>query len=379
MKQTHPFVFLALVGVAAFPACSSSNKAAGGTDGGGGGDTSGGGDTAGPNITSHNMPYPTIGSIQAVAGKEAALNAVVAMDSKLEKLAEGFTWSEGPLWVPSKSMLLFTDVPQDTIYKWEEGKGVSVWMKPAGCFSAECRTLPEPGANGLMMDKSGALIMCQHGERRLAKLANFDNPTAAQTVVADKYMGKRFNSPNDLVQHSRGDIFFTDPPYGLGTQNTEDPKKEITFQGVYRIDTAGMIHVVSETMERPNGIALSPDQTKLYVANSHGPNPIWMEFTLDANLQKTAEKVLFDATQWIASSKTEGGNDGIAIDTMGNIFATGPGGVLILDPAGNHLGTIMTTQKTANAKFGGADNKTLYVTAGPFLTRIRTVNAGLKL
>ena len=392
MNNTLRFLSLALVGVAAFPACSSSNSAAkdagtGGAGTGGAGGTGGGGtdaavtDTGGGDammgIKSNTAPYPTIGSIEKL---DPELDMVIAATAKIDVLADGFVWSEGPLWVPTKNFLLFTDVPKDTIYKWQEGQGVSVWLSPAGCLSAGCKSLPEPGANGLTLDKDGGLLMCQHGERRVAKLASIDMPNAAQTVVVDKYMGKPFNSPNDLVVHKSGSIFFTDPPYGSMTQMPTDPAlvppAGIGFLGVYRWDPATMmLSVIDDKVDRPNGIAFSPDQTKLYVASSDDVKPIWMEYTLNATLGVASSKVFFDAKTLPASTPPRvGGNDGIAVDAKGYIFATGPGGVLIFNPAGKHLGNILTTERTSNNKLGGADGKTLFMTADRYLLRVQTLN-----
>lgn len=401
MKHTHWFLSLVLVGLAAFPACSSSNSAAkdagtGGAGTGGTGGTGGGTDASGTDVSgtdasatdtggadamvvkSNTAPYPTIGSIDRL---DPELDMVIAPTAKIDVLADGFVWSEGPLWVPSKSFLLFTDVPKDTIYKWQEGMGVSVWLSPAGCLSAGCKTLPEPGANGLTLDKDGGLLMCQHGERRVAKLASIDTPNAAQMVVVDKYMGKPFNSPNDLIVHKGGSIFFTDPPYGSMTQTHTDPAlvppAGIGFLGVYRWDPATtMLSVIDETVKRPNGIAFSPDQTKLYVASSDDVEPIWMEYILNpTTLAVVSKKIFFDArTLPVATPPRVGGNDGIAVDAKGYIFATGPGGVLIFNPAGKHLGTILTTERTSNNKFGGADGKTLFMTADRYLLRIQTLN-----
>ena len=205
------------------------------------------------------------------AASSPGFDQLVPTEAKLEKLAEGFDWTEGPVWVKKGGYLLFSDIPPNTIYKWQEGKGLSVFMKPAG-YHGDRTDMKEPGTNGLAINKRGELVMCQHGNRRIAKLASLTRPQGKQVALAEKYDGKRFNSPNDLVFHSSGDLFFTDPPYGLAKQ-MEDKEKDIPFQGVYRLDTKGKVHLLHDKMERPNGIGLSPDEKTLYVANSHGPRP----------------------------------------------------------------------------------------------------------
>ena len=326
-------------------------------------------------VKSHSAPYPTFGSISRL---DSTVDSLIPAEAKLEKLAEGFEWTEGPVWVKGKGKadgyLLFSEIPLNTIYKWQEGKGVSVFMRPAG-YHGERTDMKEPGTNGLMINKKGELVMCQHGNRRIARLASLARPAGKQIPVAEKYDGKRFNSPNDLVQHASGDIFFTDPPYGLAKQ-MEDKEKEIPFQGVYRLDTKGKVHLVSDQMERPNGIGLAPDGKTLYVANSHGPRPIIMAFEVKADRTTGPGRMFFNgAALKEKNPDLKGAFDGMAVDKAGNLFATGPGGVLIISPEGKHLGTVMTGEATANCKFGG-DGKSLYITADMYLARIVTSTAG---
>ncbi len=327
-------------------------------------------------VKSLTAPYPTFGSIERV---DPGLDALIAADAKIEKLAEGFDWAEGPVWVPSKKKgggyLLFSDIPPNSIYRWEEGKGVSLFLRPAG-YHGERSDMKEPGTNGLALNKKGELVMCQHGNRRIAKLASLAKPHGKQIALAEKFDGKRFNSPNDLVFHPSGDLFFTDPPYGLAKQ-MDDKEKEIPFQGVYRLDGKGQVHLLHSDLERPNGIGLSPDGKILYVANSHKPRPIIMAFDVKADRSLENGRIFFNGTDLIAKYPDRKGSfDGLAVDKGGNLFATGPGGVLVITPAGKRLGTIMTGQATANCKFGG-DGTTLYMTADMILARVPTTTRGL--
>jgi gluconolactonase len=328
-------------------------------------------------IKSLSAPYPAFGSIERL---DPALDKLIPPDAKIEKLAEGFDWVEGPVWVKEKKggYLLFSDIPPNAIYKWSEGKGISLFMKPAGCH-ADCDALKEPGTNGLAVDKKGHLIMNEHGDRRIARLASLTQPNGKQIALAEKYDGKRLNSPNDLVIHSSGDIFFTDPPYGRTKKDpakaNEMPEKELAFQGVYRLDGKGKVTLLHDGLERPNGITLSPDQKTLYVANSHPPRPIWMAFDVKADRTLANGRVFFDATALIAKTKRAGMPDGMKADKHGNLFATGPGGVLVFSPEGKHLGTLLTGQATANVAFGD-DGSTLYIMADGIVARVKTATKG---
>jgi gluconolactonase len=328
-------------------------------------------------VKAHGAPYPTFGSIERL---DPALDRLLPADAKLETLAEGFDWSEGPIWVKEGRYLLFSDVPQNVIYKWADGKGVSVFMKPSGDHGGHTE-LKEPGSNGLTIDKKGRLLLCAHGDRRVARLPSLAAPNGKQVPIAEKYQGKRLNSPNDLIVHSSGDVFFTDPPYGL--VKTSDPpgpdinprEKELPYQGVYRVDGKNRVHLLYDGLERPNGLGLSPDEKTLYVANSHPPRPIWMAFEVRPDRTLGTGRIFFDAAPVVASTKRSGLPDGLKIDKQGNVFATGPGGILVFSPQGKHLGTILTGQPTANCAFGD-DGSTLYITADMLLARIKTSTKG---
>lgn len=315
-------------------------------------------------ITSLPSPYPATGSIERL---DPALDAVLSSDATIEKLAEGFNWSEGPVWIAGKKELLFSDVPENRVYRWKEGAGISVYLEPSG-FTGEKYEGRERGSNGLTVNQQGQLALCQHGDRRVA-LLNADGKSF-KTLV-DRWEGKRFNSPNDLCFDRAGNLFFTDPPYGL----PKDIPQETDFCGVYRLSTDGKLTLLSRELERPNGIALSVDEKTLYVANSHGPRPIIMAYALQADGSAGAGKVFWDSTDLISRTKRRGGMDGLKVDAKGNLWATGPGGVLIISPEGKHLGSILTGRATANCAFGG-DGHTLYITADEALLRVKTKTTG---
>jgi gluconolactonase len=308
--------------------------------------------------------YPTFGKIDRF---DPAFDKLVPPDAKLEKLAEGFVWSEGPVWIRDGGYLVFSDVPKNTAFKWKEGEGISVFLKPSG-YSGSTARGDEPGSNGLTVDSQGRLVLCQHGDRRVARLEK----DRTQTTLADKYLGKRLNSPNDLVYKSNGDLYFTDPPYGLKGEN-QDPKKELPYNGVYRLSKNGELTLLTSELTYPNGIALSPDEQTLYVAVSDPKQAIWMAYDVLPDGTIANGRVFFDAT-----SRVKEGNgvpDGLKVDKVGNVFATGPGGVFVFSPAGKHLGTIDTGQPTANCAWGD-DGSTLYIMANHYLSRIKTSTVG---
>jgi gluconolactonase len=333
-------------------------------------------DGGAPAPVSHPAPHPTFGSVERL---DPALDALIPAGAKLENLAEGFDWIEGPVWVKKGGYLLFSEIPLNLIYRWSEHEGVSVFMKPSGDHGGHT-DLKEPGTNGLAIDRKGNLVMCEHGDRRVARLASWAQPSGKQIPVADRYQGKRFNSPNDLVVHSSGDIFFTDPPYGLGRKSdpagSEPQGRELSFQGVFRVDPRGKVSLVYDGLERPNGIGLSPDEKILYVANSFGKRPIWMAFDLAADRSASNGRVFFDAAPIVARTGRRGGPDGFKVDVHGNLFASGPGGIVIISPQGKHLGTILTGLATPNCAFGD-DGSTLYIMADTTLARIKTTTRGL--
>lgn len=318
---------------------------------------------------------PTASGIAAEVGKtigeierlDPAFDALVPADAKMEIIAEGLDWCEGPLWVSADGgFLIFADIPPNVIYRWDAKSGQSVYLQPAG-YTGSAPRGGESGTNGSTLDAAGRLVLCQHGDRRLARMdAPLDKPAATYVTVADKHDGKRFNSPNDAVTHSSGAIYFTDPPYGL-EQNMDDPAKELPHQGVYRVTPEGEVTLVTKELERPNGIALSPDEKTLYVANSHGPRPIIMAFPVKEDGSVGEGKVFFHGAE--LGKTRRGAPDGMEVDEHGNLFATGPGGVLVFSPEGKHLGTFMTGQATSNVAFG-EDGETLFITADMYVLRV---------
>ena len=299
------------------------------------------------------------GSIERL---DPALDALIAPGAKIEELASGFKWSEGPVW--RDGGIVFSDVPQNTVFGWNEGDtSAKVVLKPSGSLSGDGQ-----GSNGLQVDAQGRLVLCQHGERRIARLEK----DGTFTSLADKFEGKRFSSPNDLVIAKNGTLFFTDPPYGL--KKGEAP--ELPQHGVYALTPDGKVSLVIADLRFPNGIALSPDQKTLYIAVSDPQNTRVMAYDLQDDGTAKNGRVFFNA-QPLKSAERKGGCDGMKVDANGNIWTTGPGGVLVISKDGKHLGSILTGQPTANCAFGGPDRSTLYITANMFLVRVKTLAKGL--
>lgn len=310
--------------------------------------------------------FPAYGKIERL---DPRFDQLVPKDAKMEKLATGFKWSEGPVWVRAGSFLLFSDIPNNVVNKWKEGEGISPFLKPSGYAGEAPFTGQEPGSNGLTLDKEGRLVLCEHGDRRVTRV---DLQTKKKTVLADRFKGKRFNSPNDLVYHANGDLYFTDPPYGL-PKHYEDPARELDWCGVYRLKPDGKLTLLTKEMTRPNGITLSPDEKTLYVANSDPKLAIWKAFPVKKDGTLGKGKVFFDVTKVVG--KKPGLPDGLRVDQAGNLFATGPGGVLVFAPDGTHLGTFDTGVPTANCAFG-EDGTVLYITSNHDLVRVKLTTKG---
>lgn len=312
----------------------------------------------------------------------AAADRIIPKDAKLEKVATGFTWTEGPVWV--KGHLFFADITSNSIREWTPGAGVKIFDQPSGYKGTEPYGGPEPGSNGMTLDARGRLTVAGHAQRDVYRFESIE-PRGQVTVLADEYNGKRLNSPNDLAYKSDGSLYFTDPPYGLRTQGDRDKEKQLKVNGVYRIahalqhkpgappDHAALQLVVSD-LSRPNGIAFSPGEKYLYVDNTE-PKKLWMRYTVRPDGTLGDAKVLYDAT----ADKRPGAPDGMKVDVDGNIYSAGPGGVWIISPEGKPLATILMPERTANMAWGGADRKTLYITASTSVYRIRLNIAGLPI
>ena len=309
----------------------------------------------------------TIGNVERL---DDSLDQYIAKGTKIEVLAAGFTWTEGPVWVPAKEddgegSLLFSDIPRNSIFRWSENKGIELFLQPSG-YTGNTYYGLEPGSNGLMLDAKGRLVMCEHGDRRVSVLTT----DGGKRTIVDNYQGKRLNSPNDLVFDQDGNLYFTDPPYGL-PERAEDKRRELDFCGVYRVTKTGDMTLLTDTIARPNGIGLSPDEQTLYVAQSDPQEPIWMAFPLKSDGTLGQRRVLGNASE--AMKEFPGLPDGMAIHSDGTLFASGPGGIYVMTPEGKLLGRIITGGRTSNCTFD-SDEKWLYMTADDKLCRIRISN-----
>jgi len=319
---------------------------------------------------------------QEIQRLDPALDQLVPAGAKLERVATGFLkWTEGPAWTREGS-LLFAVIPANRIMRWTPGKDAEVFMEPSGYTGSAPYGGPEPGSNGMTLDPDGRVSVAGHARRNVWRMETLD-PHATITVLADSYQGKKLNSPNDLVYRSDGSLYFTDPPYGLPTQEDNDPLKELQVNGVYRIPNARQqkagaapdrdkLQLIIKDLPRPNGIAFSPDEKTLYIADSG--KKVWMRYDVHADGSVGDGKLLLDAS----TDKAPGGPDGIRVDKDGNIYGSGPGGVWIISPEGKHLGTIKVPERVSNVAWGDADGKTLYITASTSLYRIKLSATGLR-
>jgi gluconolactonase len=343
-------------------------------------------------IKSPKSPYPTFGKLES---NDPRFDKLFPTGAKMEKLAEGFEWCEGPVWVADGKFVLFSDIPRNMLMKWKDGEGISVYMKPSG-YTGIVDYGREPGSNANTLDSQGRLTQCEHGDRRISVLTK----NGGKRTLVDNYQGQRLNSPNDLVFNSKGDLFFTDPIYGL-PQHENDPRRELDFCGVYVlrnatratynneapaptktvvIEPAHELKLITKDMTRPNGLAFSPDEKKLYVTNSDAPNKaIYMVFELQPDGSYGNGKLFFDASDRAKAGKV-GNPDGMKVDKDGNLWATGPGGLLVFAPDGTHLGTINpdSGDPISNCAWGD-DGSTLYMTVNHTLARIKTNTKGAGL
>jgi len=319
---------------------------------------------------------------QTVQKLDPALDQLVPPDATLERVATRFDkWTEGPVWTREGS-LLFAEIPANNIVHWKPGHKAEVFIHPSGYDASTPYKGPEPGSNGMTLDSTGRLTVAGHARRNVWRLESLD-PHAQITVLADSYQGKKLNSPNDLVYKSDGSLYFTDPPYGLESQSDDDPKKELQVDGVYRIPAARQqrpgsqparenLQLVIKDLARPNGIAFSPDEKFLYIAESG--RKVWMRYPVRADGSVGPGSLFLDAS----AEKGTGGPDGIRVDKKGNLYGSGPGGVWIISPEGKHLGTIQVPERVSNVAWGDSDGKTLYITASMSVYRIRLNASGVK-
>lgn len=314
------------------------------------------------------QPKDEKSSIATIERIDPTLDNLIDRSAVVETIMDGFAWSEGPLWLPSENFLIVSDVPKNTIYKWTPEKGKEVYLTPSGYTTkADKPYSKEEGSNGLVLSPDGKLVLCQHGDRRVAVMnASLSAPSAAYTPLADNYQGKKLNSPNDAVFNSEGTLFFTDPPYGL-PNNADDSTKEIPFQGVFRAAN-GVVTLISDSVTRPNGIAFFPGERRLIVASSDPEKAVWYTFDLSEGDSVKSASLFYDATAQ-AKQGEPGLPDGLKVDAKGNVFATGPGGVWIFDQTGKVLGKIKVTEPTSNCAFS-ADGKTLFITANMYVLKV---------
>jgi gluconolactonase len=315
-------------------------------------------------IVDNSRPKNHLGKIEVI---DPALSDILDTAATIEIIAEGHEWTEGPVWIEAEKKLLYSDIPQNRIFQWTEEKGSAVYLKKSGYTGSVSRG-GESGSNGLLLDKQGRLVLCQHGDRRIAMMdADLDKPRARFITLADTYNGKRFNSPNDACIRSNGDIFFTDPPYGLESY-VEDPSKEIPFQGVYKV-SGGKAYLLTDSITRPNGIALLNNEKTLLVANSDPDKAKWYLYDLGNADSLINQRLLFDASSYITPT-SKGLPDGLKADGGGNIFATGPGGVYIFNASGKLLGRMLIPEACSNVALA-EEGKVLFITADMYVLRVK--------
>jgi len=294
---------------------------------------------------------------------------LVGPDARLEVVADGHTWLEGPLWDRTAGCLLFSDIPRNAVYRWCEGRGESLFLASSGYSGSTPFAGAEPGSNGLAWDAGGRLLLAEHGDRRVTRLER----DGRKTTLADRYQGRRLNSPNDVVVGPDGSLFFTDPPWGL-PRWWDDPARELGFSGVYRLGPDGLLTLVTDEFRAPNGIGLLPDGRRLVVTESKPELAAWYVLDLEPDGTARSRRLLLDAIPWARHRR--GAPDGLKLDQEGNLFAGGPGGVYVIDPAGVLLGVIETGSPASNTAWG-EDGTVLYITSGTRVMRIRTTTRGL--
>jgi gluconolactonase len=297
------------------------------------------------------------------------LEELIPTGTVVERVVDGNSWSEGPVWEVRDGSLLFSDVPRNGVFRWKEGEGIIPVIERSGYTGDAPFRGAEPGWNGLAFDAEGRLLLCQHGDRRIVRV----EPEGRRTGLADRFEGNRLHSPNDLIVGPNGDLYFTDPPFGL-PGSFDDPAKEVAFQGVYRLSGDGALTALVRDLEAPNGLGFSPDGRTLYVSNAVHRRPIWMAYQVLPDGSVGGGRVFADASAYVTPE--EGVPDGLKVDAQGNLFAAGPGGVHIFAPDGTRLGRIITGVKTGKVAWGG-DRSDLYIAANHWILRVRTRTRGL--
>lgn len=306
---------------------------------------------------------PEIGTIEFVSGE---LSGIIKEDAKVEIAAEGFQFTEGPCWFNKEQMLLLSDIPANTIYKWTEAKGKEVYLAPAGYTGIEPRG-GFLGPNGLIQSNDGKLWLCQHGDRRIALMdAPLGSPKPNFITVAGEYDGSKLNSPNDLLLTEGGNLYFTDPSYGF-EKGPNDPKRELSYQGVYKVDKAGSVTLLVDSIEQPNGIGIFPGGKTMLVSNSDAKKKRWYAYDIAADGALLNGRVFYDAS----NAEGTGLCDGFKIDKQGNVFASGPGGIWIFNKAGKLVGKIKLKGISASNCALTPDDKTLFITATTYLLKVR--------
>jgi gluconolactonase len=302
--------------------------------------------------------HTQVSTASTAQAQDPMFDRIVSPEAKLEKVAGGFGFIEGPIWVGPEGCV-FSDIPNHAIFRWSPDGSVCTVLGPESGIR---------GPNGVTLDGQRRLTICQQTGRKVSRREK----NGSLTTLADKFEGKQLNSPNDCVHRSDGSLYFTDPPFGLPGRD-QDPAKELPFSGIYRLWN-GDLQLLSTQLKRPNGLAFSPGEKYLYVSNSEPERKIWLRFDVAADGALKNETVFFDAT----SVDSPGLPDGMKLDVEGNLYCTGPGGIWIFSPQGKHLGTLTTPEIPANCNWGDADGRTLYITARTSLYRIRLNNAGIR-
>ena len=316
-----------------------------------------------PVTDSSNSIHPTN---PVIVKLDPRFDSIVPRDAKIERLADGFQWVEGPAWNRQDNFLLFSNIPNNEVLKWEQDKEVHVYLKPSGYTGTHPFEGREPGSNGLTFDPQGRLVLCQHGDRQISRLEK----NGSRTTLVDRFMGKRLNSPNDVVFKSNGDMYFTDPPFGLPNA-FEDAGKELDFQGVYRLSNSGKLDLLEKDLKAPNGIAFSPDETKLYVSDSRVR--AWFVFDVQSDGSLTNKRLFLDAMD--QTKNGPGAPDGMKVDRQGNIYGAGPGAIYILSANGDILGRFDFGVAVGNCAWG-EDGSTLFITANTAVYRVRLTTRG---